>query len=139
MGFGSYDESEQDNQEIDADLDEDDGAIDEIEAWVCEHRWKMGGESCEALIDELTFLENNKDRMRYASARAKGLPCGSGATEGACKSVVKVRACRSGQRWHAEGVDNVLTLRALSQSERLSGAIEILRRDRYAAEVRPAA
>jgi hypothetical protein len=25
MGFGSYDESEQENQEIDADLDEDDG------------------------------------------------------------------------------------------------------------------
>ncbi|HJL14304.1 MAG TPA: ISKra4 family transposase, partial [Sandaracinaceae bacterium LLY-WYZ-13_1] len=92
-----------------------------------------------ALIDEVTFLENNKDRMRYASARAKGLPCGSGATEGACKSVVKVRACRPGQRWHAEGVDNILTLRALSQSERLPGAIEILRRDRYTAEVRPAA
>jgi hypothetical protein len=120
-------------------LNEDDGAIDEIDAWVCEHRWKMGGEACEALIDEVTYLENNKDRMRYASARARGLPCGSGATEGACKSVVKVRACRSGQRWHAEGVDNILTLRALSQGERLPGAIEILRRDRYAAEVRPAA
>ena len=33
------------------------------------------------------------------------------------------------QRWHAEGVDNVLTLRALSQSDRLPGAIEKLRRD----------
>ena len=52
---------------------------------------------------------------------------------------VKVRACRSGQRWHTEGLDNILTLRALSQSDRLPGAIEILRRDRYTAEVRRAA
>ena len=120
-------------------LNEDDGAIDEIEAWVRDHRWKMGGKSCEALIDELTYLKNNKDRMRYASARDAGLPCGSGATEGACKSAVKVRACRSGQRWHTEGLDNILTLRALSQSDRLPGAIEILRRDRYTADVRRAA
>ncbi len=34
----------------------------------------MGGKSCEALIDELTYLKNNKDRMRYASARDAGLP-----------------------------------------------------------------
>lgn len=120
-------------------LDEDDAAIDGIEEWVRDHRWKMGGKSCEALIDELTYLENNKHRMRYATARAAGFPCGSGATEGACKSIVKVRACRSGQRWHPEGVDNVLTLRALSQSERLPGAIEKLRRDEYIAEVELAA
>lgn len=120
-------------------LDEDDDAIDVIEAWVHEHRWKMGGKSCEALIDELTYLENNKKRMRYATARAAGFPVGSGATEGACKSLVKVRACRSGQRWHAEGVDNVLTLRALSQSERLPGAIDKLRRDHYVAKVELAA
>lgn len=35
----------------------------------------------------------------------------------------QVRACRSDQRWHPEGVDNVLTLPALSQSEHLPGAI----------------
>lgn len=120
-------------------LDANDDAIDAIEAWVGEHRWKMGGKSCEALIDELTYLENNKHRMRYATARAAGFPCGSGATEGACKSIVKVRACRSGQRWHPEGVDNVLTLRALSQSDRLPGAIEKLRRDEYLADVEIAA
>lgn len=120
-------------------LDANDEAIDTIEAWVREHRHKMGGKSCEALIDELTYLENNKHRMRYATARAAGFPCGSGATEGACKSIVKVRACRSGQRWHPEGVDNVLTLRALSQSDRLPGAIEKLRRDQYLAEVELAA
>lgn len=120
-------------------LDEDDAAIDTIEEWVHDHRWKMGGKSCEALIDEVTYLENNKHRMRYATARAAGFPCGSGATEGACKSIVKARACRSGQRWHPEGVDNVLTLRALAQSDRLPAAIEKLRRDQYLAVVELAA
>lgn len=120
-------------------LDEDDDAIDAIERWVHDHRWKMGGKSCEALIDELTYLENNKHRMRYATARRASFPVGSGATEGACKSLVKVRACRSGQRWSTDGVDNVLTLRALSQSGRLPGAIAKLRRDHYVAEVERAA
>ena len=78
-------------------------------------------------------------RTHYASHRASGLPCGSSPTEGACKSVVKARACRSGQRWHPEGVDNVLTLRALAQSERLPRAFEVLRRDYYVADVRLAA
>lgn len=120
-------------------LDEDDDAIDEIEAWVREQRETRIDKTCEVFIEELTYLQNNKDRMRYASHRAAGLPYGSGPTEGACKSVVKTRACRSGQRWHPEGVDNILTLRALAQSERLPRAIETLRRDRYVAEVRRAA
>lgn len=120
-------------------LDKDDGAIDDIEAWVREQRETRVDKSCEVFIEELTYLENNKHRMRYASARARGFPVGSGATEGACKSLVKVRACRSGQRWHTEGVDNVLTLRALSQSDRLPAAIEKLRRDHYVAEVELAA
>ncbi|MCG8557325.1 MAG: hypothetical protein MJD61_18860 [Proteobacteria bacterium] len=84
-------------------LDEDDDAIDTIEAWIRKHRFNAAGKCCEALVDELTYLENNKDRMHYASHRASGLPCGSGPTEAAYKSVVKARACRSGQRWHPRG------------------------------------
>ena len=42
---------------------------------------------------------------------------GSGATEGACKSVVKMRAKGSGQRWHEEGITAVLTLRSAYLSE----------------------
>jgi len=120
-------------------LDEDDDAIDEIEAFVRKARWTYLGEACRKLIDELTYLENNKHRMRYASARRAGLVCGSGATEGACKSVVKVRMCRSGQAWKPEGAANAMTLRALFLSDRLPGAIELLRGDHYAAEVRIAA
>ena len=36
-------------------------------------------------------MENNASLMRYARLRAVGLPVGSGVTEGACKSVIKMR------------------------------------------------
>lgn len=57
--------------------------------------------------------------MRYASLRAVGLPTGSGTTEGACKSLVMIRAKRCGQRWHPKGIKSVLTLRSLYMSNRL--------------------
>ena len=53
------------------------------------------------------------------SVRAFGLPTGSGTTEGACKSLVMIRAKRCGQRWHTRGVDSVLALRSYYMSERL--------------------
>ena len=65
--------------------------------------------------------------MRYATARARGFPIGSGVTEGACKSVVTARFERSGQRWSERGLSGCLTVRALLLSERLrssGGAME---------------
>jgi hypothetical protein len=67
----------------------------------------------------LTYIANNKHLMRYASVRNKGLPVGSGATEGACKSLIMIRTKGCGQRWHSSGVNSVLTLRSLYQNERL--------------------
>jgi hypothetical protein len=58
--------------------------------------------------------------MRYASIIKQGLPTGSGATEGACKSLIMIRAKRCGQRWHSSGVNAVVTLRSLYQNDRLS-------------------
>ena len=90
---------------------EDDILIEEYSGarvWDCET-----DDGQELLLDNLTFIENNGDRMRYVDLREAGLPIGSGATEGACKSLVSCRAKRSGQRWHGEGVAAVLTLRAI--------------------------
>ena len=47
------------------------------------------------------------------------MPIGSGATEGACESVVTVRFKGSGQRWFESGLAPCLSLRALHRSERL--------------------
>ncbi len=71
------------------------------------------------LRSHLTYTKNNKQYMRYASLRKSGIPTGSGATEGACKSLVMIRTKGSGQRWHSRGVNAVLTLRGLYMSNRL--------------------
>jgi len=115
-------------------LDEDDGAIDQIEKYIKDRVKFYGWDARSTLLDNLTYIENNKDRMRYVTLREAGLPIGSGATEGACKSLVAVRAKRSGQRWHDEGVSAALELRAIQQSERLPGFWRHLHR-RYMAQV----
>lgn len=57
MGFGSYDESEQENQEIDADFNEDD-----VETEESEHNGSVEyeiGASNDELISRLQDIKNN--------------------------------------------------------------------------------
>ncbi len=100
-------------------LDEDDRTIDRIEKHLENSHWWMGANAPQKLEDALTYINNNKDRMRYVAIHANGLPVGSGITEGSCKSLTGTRVKRSGQRWHTDGVSAVLTLRAIHQSNRL--------------------
>lgn len=60
--------------------------------------------------------------FRYASLASLGLDAGSGVTEGACKSIIKMRTNRSGQRWTKKGVEGVLAIASLLESERLEAA-----------------
>lgn len=109
-------------------LDEDDAAIDDIETYITSLRDGLRGEARKKLSEHVTYIANNKDRMRYASLRAKCVPIGSGATEGACKSLVMVRAKACGQRWHDDGIDALLVMRGLHLSDRLPRTMELLRR-----------
>ncbi len=117
-------------------LDEDDEAIDRIEHYIEDHAWLYGWEARATLLDTQTYIENNKDRMRYVTLRAAGLPIGSGATEGSCKSLVGGRMKRSSQRWHHEGAGSVGELRAIHQSNRFPRFWRHLHR-RYTARVEP--
>jgi hypothetical protein len=119
-------------------LDRDEATIDRIARWLAEQIPAYSGDDLATLEKHWTFVLNNNDRMRYATLRAKGLPCGSGATEGACKSVVMIRAKGCGQRWHHEGVSAVLTLRAAYLSERLPTLWSHFADD-YSAEIQAAA
>jgi hypothetical protein len=71
---------------------------------------KSNRENLETVI---TYLENNRDYMRYDEYLKAGYPIGSGVVEGACRHVVKDRMELSGMRWEAEGAQAVLDLRAI--------------------------
>ncbi len=123
-------------------LDASDSAVDEILDWLGQRIDRVEHKCDEKTVDEylghMIYLENNRDRMRYHTTRRKGLPIGSGLTEGACKSVVGQRACGSGQRWRPMGLAAALTLRAIHRSERLPGFWKHFSR-RYTADIRAAA
>ena len=100
-------------------LREKDCAIDVIEILLLDSYFALPAAKASKLWEELVYIRNNKDRMRYARLHRRGLPVGSGITEGACKSVIGRRAKGCGQRWHEHGLGGALTLRAIHRSERL--------------------
>jgi hypothetical protein len=67
----------------------------------------------------ISYFTNNNDadRMQYYKFVDSVVPIGSGATEAACKVLVKERMCKSGMRWRNEGAKIVLLTRALRQTK----------------------
>ena len=61
----------------------------------------------------LHYFTEHRARMQYHIFRREGLPIGSGAIEGACKSLIKQRTDLSGQRWSPDGALDILWVRAL--------------------------
>jgi len=59
----------------------------------------------------LNYLEANADRLDYPTARALGLPIGTGRIESACRHVVQQRCKQPGMRWKPEHLDWVLGAR----------------------------
>lgn len=76
------------------------------------------GEPPEPLRAAVRYLGNNRERMRYASLRARCLPIGSGHVEATCKTLVSTRMKRAGSRWTTSGGQAVLGLRSLAKSSR---------------------
>jgi hypothetical protein len=81
----------------------------------------MSRELSEAAREDLekavTYFRNQQGRMDYARREKACLPIGSGVTESACKTIVKMRLCRSGAKWKEQGAAVVLSLRTLSYTE----------------------
>ena len=78
------------------------------------------------LLREIKYFRHNRHRMRYADARSKNLPIGSGVVEAACKTLATQRLKRSGMRWRHDGGQAILTLRSLLQSDRFDRAWKLL-------------
>jgi hypothetical protein len=84
----------------------------------------IGGMRAQIAEGHLGYFRNCATKIRYATARKRGFPIGSGVTEGACKSVIAARFKRSGQRWFESGAVPCLHLRALHLNGRLDGVFE---------------
>jgi hypothetical protein len=70
-------------------------------------------ENRKAILSTITYLHNQKGRMKYSYSLARNWPIGSGVTEAACKTLIKHRLCKSGSRWKDEGALAVLSIRGL--------------------------
>jgi hypothetical protein len=93
-----------------------------LRSWAVE----LDGDLPEALMDAITYLDRNANRMRYSHLRAKGLPIGSGHVEATCKTLVSTRMKRCGARWKTAGGQAVLSLRSLAKSSRWDAAMAIV-------------
>lgn len=96
----------------------DEGNIERIVAQAID-RLPRQREARRAAQREISFLDKNKERMRYAHFRAMGLFVGSGVTEAGCKSIIGHRLKQSGMEWSLRGANAILSLRCMVQSGRL--------------------
>ena len=67
---------------------------------------------------EMCYFEKNKERMRYATFRKKGLFVGSGVLEAGCRTVVGQRLKQSGMHWTVKGANSIIALRCNILSNR---------------------
>src|SRR3954453_22163259 len=75
---------------------------------------KLKGSRRKTVREVIGYFDRNRNRMRYDDYLAAGYPIGSGVIEGACRHLVKDRLERAGMRWHPDGAQAMLDLRATS-------------------------
>src|SRR4051812_43278744 len=73
---------------------------------------RLKGSRRKTLREVIGYFDRNRGRMRYDKYLAAGYPIGSGVIEGACRHLVKDRLERAGMRWHPDGAQAMLDLRA---------------------------
>jgi len=67
---------------------------------------------------EIGYFEKNKERMRYAEFRNRGLFVGSGVLEAGCRTLIGQRLKQSGMHWTVQGANSILALRCSIMSNR---------------------
>jgi hypothetical protein len=61
----------------------------------------------------VTYLNNNRQHMKYDRALAAGWPIATGMIEGGCRFVIEDRFGITGARWSPQGAETILKLRAV--------------------------
>ena len=94
---------------------------DKVERLIAQTRQECAGKSYAPAVEkELGYFVNNIARMQYGTFRTKGFFIGSGVIEAGCKTVIGARCKQSGMFWGEPGAKNVLALRCIHSSRRLS-------------------
>lgn len=76
------------------------------------------GPEADPIRELISYFDSNRDRMRYATFRARGLFIGSGTVEAGCKTLVGQRLKQSGMRWTVRGAESIIALRSCQASGR---------------------
>jgi hypothetical protein len=87
-------------------------------------KYGLTGSCRKTLEAAITYLENNREQMRYNEYIAAGYPIGSGVAEGACRHLVKDRMEQSGMRWTVEGAQAMLHVRATYLNDQQDESVE---------------
>lgn len=95
-----------------------DGLIEEIEAVFKVIGGQEKSRATKAYKTELEYWSRNRERLRYGTFRASGLPIGSGAVESAVRRVINLRLKGASISWTEAHAEGVLHLRAYSKSGR---------------------
>lgn len=85
---------------------------------------QLKGSRRKTLTSVITYLENNREQMRYDEYLKAGYPIGSGVAEGACRHLVKDRMEQTGMRWAVSGAQPMLHLRAVYLNDQWDDFIE---------------
>ena len=102
-----------------ASLDRNERAIYGIRDWIDAHRTNVPRKVDVEIHHILGWYFAYPPQFFYATLAPLGLQQGSGVTEGSCKSLITMRAKRSGQRWRPRGISALLAIRSLLDSDRL--------------------
>lgn len=79
---------------------------------------RLRGYDKEVCKREAGYFEKNRDRMRYADFRNRGLFVGSGVLEAGCRTVIGQRLKQSGMHWTVRGANSIMALRCSLLSNR---------------------
>ena len=82
-------------------------------AAVLRNRHPMKGKRKDEFRKAYNYLQKRTKYMRYAAYKRVGIPCGSGVTEAACKTIYTQRLKLSGMRWKRIGAQTILNLRVM--------------------------
>ena len=110
--------------------------MDRLQLWTEERRQELDDGRVEEVMDaihkclglpgsdksvcerEIGYFGKNKERMRYADFRKRGLFVGSGVLEAGCRTVIGQRLKQSGMHWTVRGANSIIALRCCIMSNR---------------------